>query len=116
MCFCDEMCDAMLTMTRKGRLMMNSFVKGMLLGVGIGLIVAPMKGEEMRRLLRERFEELRANLPAHEQLNQYVHQVSDRVSQSSSALKDYAQQAAAKMQSTAIDLRGLAQQAASEGQ
>jgi len=35
---------------------MNSFVKGMLLGVGIGLIVAPMKGEEMRRLLRERFE------------------------------------------------------------
>ncbi len=80
---------------------MNSFVKGMLLGVGIGLIVAPMKGEEMRRLLRERFEELRANLPENEQLNQYVKQVSDRVSQTSSTLKDYAQQAAAKMQSTA---------------
>ncbi len=80
---------------------MNSFVKGMLLGVGIGLIVAPMKGEEMRRLLRERFEELRANLPENEQLNQYLKQVSDRVSQTSSTLKDYAQQAAAKMQSTA---------------
>jgi len=80
---------------------MNSFVKGMLLGVGIGLIVAPMKGEEMRRLLRERFEELRANLPENERLNQYVKQVSDRVSQTSSTLKDYAQQAAAKMQSTA---------------
>ena len=93
---------------------MNSFVKGMLLGVGIGLIVAPMKGEEMRRLLRERFEELRANLPENEQLNQYVQQVSDRVSQTSSTLKDYAQQAAAKMQSTAIDLKGLAQQAGSE--
>ncbi len=93
---------------------MNSFVKGMLLGVGIGLIVAPMKGEEMRRLLRERFEELRANLPENEQLNQYVQQVSDRVSQTSSTLKDYAQQAAAKMQSTASDLRGLAQQAGSE--
>jgi gas vesicle protein len=93
---------------------MNSFVKGMLLGVGIGLIVAPMKGEEMRRLLRERFVELRANLPENEQLNQYVQQVSDRVSQTSSTLKDYAQQAAAKMQSTAIDLRGLAQQAGSE--
>ena len=36
---------------------MNSFVKGLLVGVGIGLIVAPMRGEEMRRLLRERFEE-----------------------------------------------------------
>src|SRR6266704_812832 len=114
MCFCNEMCDAMLTTTRKGRPRMNSFVKGMLLGVGIGLIVAPMKGEEMRRLLRERFEELRANLPENEQLNQYVQQVSDRVSQTSSTLKDYAQQAAAKMQSTASDLRGLAQQAGSE--
>src|SRR5258708_9235526 len=115
MCFCDEMCDAMLTMTRKGRLRMNSFVKGMLLGVGIGLIVAPMKGEEMRRLLRERFEELRANLPENEQLNQYVQQVSDRVSQTGSTLQDYAQQSASKIQSTAIDLRGLAQQAGSEG-
>lgn len=93
---------------------MNSFVKGMLLGVGIGLIVAPMKGEEMRRLMRERFEELRANLPENEQLNRYVQEVSHRVSQTSSTLKDYAQQAAAKMQSTAIDLRGLAQQAGSE--
>lgn len=93
---------------------MNSFVKGMLLGVGIGLLVAPMKGEEMRRLLGERFKELRANLPENEQLNQYVQQVSSRVSQTSSTLKDYAQQAAAKMQSTASDLKGLAQQAGSE--
>ena len=38
---------------------MNSFVKGLLVGVGIGLIVAPMRGEEMRRLLRERFDEVR---------------------------------------------------------
>jgi len=93
---------------------MNSFVKGMLLGVGIGLIVAPMRGEEMRRLVRERFEELRANLPENEQLNQYVQQVSDRVSQTSSTLKDYAQQAATKVQSTATDLKGLAQQAGSQ--
>ena len=49
---------------------MNSFIKGMLFGVGVGLLVAPMRGEEMRRLLRERFEELRANLPENEQLNQ----------------------------------------------
>src|SRR6266699_1474708 len=112
--FCDEMCDAMLTTARKERLRMNSFVKGMLFGVGVGLLVAPMRGEEMRRLLRERFEELRANLPENEQLNQYVQQVSDRFAQTSSTLKDYAQQAAAKRQSTASDLRGRAQQAGSE--
>src|SRR2546428_10820402 len=93
---------------------MNNFFKGMLLGVGVGLLVAPMRGEEMRRLLRERFEELRANLPENEQLNQYVQQVSDRVSQTSSTLKDYAQQAATKVQSTATDLKGLAQQAGSQ--
>ena len=38
---------------------MKRFVRGMIFGVGIGLLVAPMRGEEMRRLLRERFEELR---------------------------------------------------------
>jgi len=93
---------------------MNSFVKGMLVGAGIGLLVAPMKGEEMRRLVRERFKEIRTNLPENEELNRYVQQVSDRVSQTGSTLKVYAQQAAAKMQSTASDLKGLAQQAGSE--
>jgi gas vesicle protein len=93
---------------------MNSFMKGVLFGVGIGLLVAPMRGEEMRRLLRQRFEELRANLPENEQLNQYVQQMSDRVSQTSSTLKDYAQQAATRVQSTASDLKDLAQQAGSQ--
>jgi len=93
---------------------MNNFFKGVLLGVGIGLLVAPMKGEEMRRLLRQRFEELRANLPENEQLSQYAQQVSNRVSQTSSTLKDYAQQAAIKVQSTASDLKDLAQQAGSQ--
>ncbi len=40
---------------------MKSFVRGMLVGVGVGLLVAPMKGEEMRRLLAERFAELRGS-------------------------------------------------------
>ena len=93
---------------------MNSFMKGVLCGVGIGLLVAPMKGEEMRRLLRQRFEELRANLPENAQLSQYAQQVSDRVSQTSNTLKDYAQQAATKVQSTASDLKDLAQQAGSQ--
>lgn len=88
---------------------MKHFVRGMLLGVGIGMLVAPMKGEEMRNLLRQRFEELRGYLPENEQLNQYVQQVSDRVTQTSSTLKDYAQQAASKVKDTGNTLGDLAQ-------
>jgi gas vesicle protein len=92
---------------------MNSFIKGVLVGVGVGLIVAPMRGEEMRRLLGQRFQEVRGYLPENEQVNQYVQQVSDRVSQSSSVLKDYAQQAAGKVKDTSSSLSDLAQKATS---
>lgn len=92
---------------------MNSFVKGILVGVGIGLVVAPMRGDEMRRLLSERFEEMRGYLPENEQMNQYVQQVTDRVSQTSSDLKDYAQQAVSKVKETGGNLGDLAQQATS---
>lgn len=90
---------------------MNNFVKGILVGVGIGLVVAPMRGDEMRRLLSERFEEMRGYLPENEQMNQYVQQVTDRVSQTSSDLKDYAQQAVSKVKETGGNLGDLAQQA-----
>lgn len=93
---------------------MNKFIKGMLFGVGIGLLVAPMAGEEMRLLVRERFAALRTNLPDNEQFGQYKQQVSDRVSQTSGTLKDYAQQATTKAQSTGSDLKDLAQQAGSQ--
>jgi gas vesicle protein len=91
---------------------MNSFVKGLLVGVGVGMIVAPMRGEEMRRLLGQRMQEMRGYLPENEQVNQYVQQVSDRVTQASSDLKDYAQQAASKVKDTSSSLGTLAQQAA----
>jgi gas vesicle protein len=100
---------------KKGCLrMFKGFVRGVLVGVGIGLLVAPMRGEEMRRMLQERFQELRGYLPENDQLNQYVSQVSDRVSQTSSNLKDYAQQAASKVKETGSTLGDLAQQSASE--
>ena len=92
---------------------MNSFIRGMLVGVGIGLLVAPMRGEEMRRLVGERLQELRGYLPENEQLNQYVQQVSDRVSQASGNLSDLAQQASSKMRETGSQLGDLAQQASS---
>ena len=93
---------------------MKSFFRGMLVGVGVGLLVAPMRGQDMRNLLRERFEELRGYLPENEQLNQYVQQVTNSVSQTSSNLKDYAQQAAAKMKDTGSGLGELAQKATND--
>ena len=92
---------------------MKSFIRGMLFGVGIGLLVAPMRGEEMRRLVGERLQELRGYLPENEQLNQYVQQVSDRVSQASGNLSDLAQQASSKVKETGSQLGDLAQQASS---
>src|SRR5438105_186128 len=93
---------------------MKSFLRGMLFGVGIGLLVAPMRGEEMRRLVGERLQELRGYLPENEQLNQYVQQVTDRVSQASNNLSDLAQQAASKVKDTGSQLGDLAQQASSK--
>ena len=92
---------------------MNNFVKGVLVGVGIGLLFAPMRGEELRRRLSERFNEWRGYLPENAQLNQYVQQVSDRVSQTGSDLKGYAQQAVNKVKETGGNLGDLAQQATS---
>ena len=79
---------------------MGRFLNGLLIGVGIGVLVAPMKGEEMQRLVRERFEELRGALPDKEQLKQTGQQVVARTSQTASTLKDAAQQTATKLAST----------------
>ena len=93
---------------------MKSFIRGMLVGVGVGLLIAPMRGQDMRNVLRQRFEELRGYLPENDQLNQYVQQVSSSVSQTSSNLKSYAQQAAARMKDTGSGLGELAQKATSD--
>ncbi len=93
---------------------MNNFIKGMLVGVGIGLLIAPRRGEETRQIVGERLQQLRGYLPENEQLNAYVQQISGRVSQTASNVKDYAQQAASKMRDTAGDLTNLAQKSASD--
>jgi gas vesicle protein len=93
--------------------LMNNFMKGLLFGVGIGLLVAPMRGEELRKLVGERVDELRGYLPENEQLEAYRQQISDRVSQTAGTLKDYAQQAASTMKTTASNLGEIAQNAAS---
>jgi gas vesicle protein len=93
---------------------MKRFITGLLLGLGIGLLVAPMRGEETRRQLAERFAEMRGYLPENEQFNDYVQQVSDRVSQTSNNLKDYAQQAVSKVKDTGSTLGELSQKAGTD--
>lgn len=95
---------------------MKGFFKGILVGVGVGLLVAPMTGEEMRQMLGERIQTLRSYLPedANAQLNQYTQQVSSRVSQTGNNLKGYAQQAASKVKETGNTLGDLAQKAGSD--
>lgn len=93
---------------------MNSFIKGMLFGAGIGLLVAPMRGEEMRNLLNERLKGLQEYLPESDQWNTYTRQVSERVSQTAGNLKDYAQQAASTMKSATGNISDLAQKSPSD--
>lgn len=91
---------------------MKGFVSGLLVGLGIGLLILLVRDEELRATLNERLQEARGYLPNSEQMNQYLSQVSDRVSQTGSNLKDYAQQAASRVKDTGDSLGDLAQKAA----
>ena len=86
---------------------MGMFTNGLIVGVGVVLLVAPMRGEEMRRLVRERVSSIRASLPT-------GGQGSDTLSQTANVLKDNTQQAAAQVQPTGSALANTAQQAATE--
>src|SRR5438067_2048194 len=87
---------------------MGRFLNGVLVGIGIGLLSAPMTGEEMRRLVRERYEDLLGNLPEKEQ----VQQAAAGLSQTARSVKDAAQQAATRMQQSGSALGDLAQRPA----
>jgi gas vesicle protein len=89
---------------------MNSFTKGILVGVGVGLLFAPLSGEETRRVIKERFIEWRNSLPEDSRLNQYTQQVTERVAQTKGNLQNYAQQAVSKMKETSNLLGTKAQQ------
>src|SRR5436305_11820087 len=88
------------SLERKGGPNMGRFWNGVLVGIGIGLLIAPMRGEEMQRLVRQRYEQLRSNLPEKEQLKQRGQQVAAGLSQTANTLKGAAQQAATRVQGT----------------
>lgn len=79
---------------------MGNFRKGLLVGIGLGLLMAPMSGQEMRQLVSERVQKLRGYLPDNEQLNQYIPQTSNRVTQTASTLKGSAEQVTSQVKNT----------------
>lgn len=89
---------------------MNNFTKGILLGVGVGLLVAPLSGQETRRLLAERVQEWRNSLPEDSPINQYASQVSDRVTSTKDNWRGYAQQVVSKAKDTGSSLGNKAMQ------
>lgn len=89
---------------------MKNFTKGILVGVGVGLLVAPIKGEDMRRLLAERAREWRNSLPEDSKINRYASQISERVSSTKENWRDYAQQAVSKAKDTGATFGNKAMQ------
>ena len=92
---------------------MNRVVRGLLMGVGAGVvtgsIVLLMRREKTQRFLNERWQQLRSALPEPEHVQQYAQHVADRVSQAASDVKDTAQQAVKKGRDAGSDLGDLAQ-------
>jgi len=100
---------------------MSGFTNGLWLGLGVSLLFAPMKGQEMRRLLAERFRYVRGIPPENVELKQQVQQMGQRVqevqqqanraAEMGSTVQDYAQQTASSVSSVQNDLKNVAQQA-----
>lgn len=93
---------------------MGRFMNGVLIGVGLGLLVAPMKGDQMRRLMVEQYQQLRSTLPDNEQLQQAGQQLAAGFSQTAGTVKNAAQQATTKLQEASSSASDLAQQATSK--
>lgn len=72
---------------------MGRFLRGLLLGMGLGLIFAPMRGQEMRRMLSERLQSLRAQLPNSEQLPRPAQQAANQLQEAAKTLREGARQA-----------------------
>jgi gas vesicle protein len=99
---------------------MKGLVTGMLLGIGVGFLLAPMNGEETRRMLRERWHELQKNelvkqyLPAGDfvdmrgGLNDLAQFAFKRMKANESSLNILAQLAVDKMMNYRISLNDLA--------
>ena len=72
---------------------MSKFLNGVMIGVGIGLLIAPMPGVEMRRRLGSRLQQMRGPDSENQQLNEYKQPMSSNETATGSAMKRTAESA-----------------------
>jgi len=82
---------------------MGKFFNGLLVGIGISWLIAPMRGQEMRSLVSERMQKIRGYLPENTQLAQQATQIA-------STLQEYTGQATSQVKDTVSKLSDVAQQ------
>lgn len=93
---------------------MRSFTRGLLVGVGVGFLFAPLTGEQMRNLLAERFNEFRNSLPENSPLQRYARQLREKMVSAKENLRVYTQQTVSKAIDTGASLSSKAIQTGQE--
>lgn len=93
---------------------MKSFTRGMLLGIGVGLLIAPMRGRDLRQMLGERMNEWRQSLPADSPIARYANQLSQQVASTRENWRVYARQAVSRARDTGTTLGEKARQTGQE--
>ncbi|MDQ6643120.1 MAG: YtxH domain-containing protein, partial [Chloroflexota bacterium] len=71
---------------------MGRFFNGMLVGAGIALLVAPMRGDEMRQYLRERWENMSGSEPVNVQINELKQKAASKAKKSTENISDAVKQ------------------------
>jgi gas vesicle protein len=89
---------------------MGRFLNGMFIGAGIALLVAPMRGEDMRSLVRQRFAELRGSLPENVQPHASGKQASSPAQQATESVSEPAKRSAKQAQQAGQDAVGSLKQ------
>lgn len=83
---------------------MGNFLRGLLFGIGIALLIAPKRGQEQRRLIAERYQKLRGYLSGQVQSNPTLQQGANKITQTASTIKDAALQATKQAKETAQNI------------
>jgi len=73
---------------------MGRFFNGMLVGAGIALLVAPMRGDEMRQYLRERWENMSGSEPVNVQINELKQKATSKAKQTTENISGSVKQSA----------------------
>jgi len=79
---------------------MGRFINGVLVGAAVALLVAPMPGEDLRRLIRERWEEMSASRAGDAQPGETGRKVTSNTQQTAENFTDAMRQAARQGEQT----------------